>query len=183
MSRVDLTARSRFSRILSTLLLGLLLDGCSAFPIPSSYRPVSINDVGFRDRAVSKADEDIRVTAAVPTEPEVQALFQVDLIGREIQPVWVKVENHSDQPYYLISTAIDPNHFSALEAAYAVRGGLNAAARLEMESYFRRMAFRNPILPHTAVSGFIFTNLDGKFAGGYNYNNPGIFTFSFFEFC
>jgi hypothetical protein len=29
-----------------------------------------------------------------------------------------------------------------------------------MENYFRSMSFRNPILPHTAVSGFIFTNLD-----------------------
>ena len=29
-----------------------------------------------------------------------------------------------------------------------------------MENYYRRMNFRNPILPHTAVSGFIFTNLD-----------------------
>jgi hypothetical protein len=29
-----------------------------------------------------------------------------------------------------------------------------------MERYFRSMSFRNPILPSTAVSGFIFTNLD-----------------------
>jgi hypothetical protein len=29
-----------------------------------------------------------------------------------------------------------------------------------MENYYRRMNFKNPILPNTAVSGFIFTNLD-----------------------
>jgi len=30
----------------------------------------------------------------------------------------------------------------------------------EMADYYRSLTFRNPILPHTAVSGFIFTNLD-----------------------
>jgi hypothetical protein len=70
------------------------------------------------------------------------------------------VENHSDRTYYLISAATDPNYFSPNEAAFAVHGGLSPPEKTKMESYFRSMSFRNPILPHTAVSGFIFTNLD-----------------------
>jgi hypothetical protein len=47
-----------------------------------------------------------------------------------------------------------------METVYAVRGGLFGLYRDEMERYFRSMDFRNPVLPYTAVSGFIFTNLD-----------------------
>ena len=147
-------------RILSTFLFMILLSGCALLQSPSSFKPGSINQVRFRDRALSKSDHDIRVTAAVPTAEEARVLFNANLIGREIQPVWVKVENHSYDAYYLISTATDPNHFSPLEAVYTVRGGLFGVYRDDMERFFRSMNFRNPILPNTAVSGFIYTNLD-----------------------
>ena len=147
-------------RILSTFLFMILLSGCALLQSPSSFKPGSINQVRFRDRALSKSDHDIRVTAAVPTAEEARVLFNANLIGREIQPVWVKVENHSNDAYYLISTATDPNHFSPLEAVYTVRGGLFGVYRDDMERFFRSMNFRNPILPNTAVSGFIYTNLD-----------------------
>ena len=139
------------------LTLLALVISCAT---PSSFNPQSINEVRFRDRAQSILDDDVRVTAAVPTAEENKLLFGVDTSGREIQPVWVKVENHSDHTYYLVSIAVDPNYFSPMEAAYAVRGGLSKSTQRDMENHFRSMSFRNPILPNTAVSGFIFTNLD-----------------------
>lgn len=143
-----------------TLALVLLMAGCATQQGTTSLDVRSINEVEFRDRALSKADDDVRVTVAVPTANEVRELFGADLIAREIQPVWVKVENHGEKTLYLVSTATDPDHFSPLEVVYAVRGGLFGAYRDEMERHYRSMNFRNPILPDTAVSGFVFTNLD-----------------------
>lgn len=100
------------------------------------------------------------MTVAVPTAEEARELFSTDLIKKEIQPVWVMVENHSERTYYLVNTGTDPNYFSPLETVYTVRGGLFGLYRDEMERYFRSMNFRNPIPPYTAVSGFIYTNLD-----------------------
>ena len=151
---------SNIIKIFPTLLFMMLLVSCATTQMPSTFNPLSINEVRFRDRAQSNSDQELRVSVAVPTAGETESLFQADLIRKEIQPIWVKVENHSAQPYYLISTAADPNYFSPLEAAYAVRGGHSKTYRNEMERYFRSMNFRNPILPNTAVSGFIFTNLD-----------------------
>ena len=151
---------SGIARIIAALLGVTLLASCATFQTPSSFNPASMNEVRFRDRAVSKADAEVRVTTAVPTTEEIRALFNTDLIGKEIQPVWVKVENHSSKTYHLLSTATDQNFFSPLEAVYAIRGGLFGVYRDEMERYFRTMNFRNPVLPNTAVSGFIFTNLD-----------------------
>ncbi|MEN8760494.1 MAG: LssY C-terminal domain-containing protein [Desulfobacterales bacterium] len=100
------------------------------------------------------------MTTAVPSTEESEAIFGANLAAKEIQPIWVKVENHSDKTYYLVSSAVDPNYFSPNEASNAVDGGLGSAAQKEIEYYFRSMTFRNPILPNAAVSGFIFTNLD-----------------------
>ena len=147
-------------RLLGTITLMGLIIGCATAPVSSSFDPRSINEVRFRDRSLSKHDDDVRVTVAVPSAEENKALFSANLALKEIQPIWVKVENHSDRTYYLISAATDPNHFSPNEASFAVHGGLSRPEKTKMENYFRSMSFRNPILPHTAVSGFVFTNLD-----------------------
>jgi len=135
------------------------LAGCATLTT-QPFNPRSINEVKFRDRLQSKYDEDARVTTAVPTAEEAQAIFGKNLADKDIQPVWVKVENHSNKTYYLVSIAVDPNYFSPLEVSTTVHGGHTETVQNEIEYYFRSMTFRNPILPNTAVSGFIFTNLD-----------------------
>ncbi|MGD9079893.1 MAG: LssY C-terminal domain-containing protein [Desulfobacterales bacterium] len=146
--------------IIFTSLILLALIGCTTTQVSPRFNPRSINEIRFRDRAQSEHDDEVRVTVAVPTAEENKALFNANLALKEIQPIWVKVENHSDRAYYLISAATDPNYFSPNETSFAVHGGLNRSDQKEMENYFRSMNFRNPILPNTAVSGFIFTNLD-----------------------
>ena len=168
LEKIMLKIRSRgpFARkpntlwMLMTIALMALIGGCATRQIPPSLSPLLMNEVRFRDRAQSKFDDALRVTVAVPTAEENHSLFGVDISGKEIQPIWVKVENHSDQTYYLVSAATDPNYFSPMEAAYAVHGGLSQSDKNELQNHFRAINFRNPILPHTAVSGFIFTNLD-----------------------
>ena len=145
---------------LGTITLMSLIIGCATGQVSTSFDPRSINEIKFRDRSQSEYDDEVRVTVAVPSAEENKALYSANLATKEIQPIWVKVENHSDRTYYLLSVAVDPNYFSPLETAFAVRGGLDQSARKEMEKYYRWMNFRNPILPNTAVSGFIFTNLD-----------------------
>ncbi|MGD9133130.1 MAG: hypothetical protein PVF78_05765, partial [Desulfobacterales bacterium] len=130
-----------------------LVVGCATTPASSPFSPRSINEVRFRDRSKSEYDDEVRVTVAVPSAEENRALFGADLALKEIQPVWVKVENHSDRTYYLISAAVDPNYYSPNETSFAVHGGLTRSEKKEMENYFRAMNFRNPILPYTAVSG------------------------------
>ena len=169
MHRFQFTHPKRCSRSTGTLtifgmtfalLFVLGLAGCATTRTTSPFEPKSINEVRFRDRSQSKDDQDVRVTTAVPSTEESEAIFGANLAAKEIQPIWVKVENHSDKTYYLVSSAVDPNYFSPNEASNAVDGGLGSAAQKEIEYYFRSMTFRNPILPNAAVSGFIFTNLD-----------------------
>ncbi len=138
-------------------LAAAVLGGCAT---SSAYKPASINEVRFLDRSKSIHDNEVRVTTAVPTVEEAKALFGTNLAEKEIQPVWVKVENHGDEVYYLVTTAVDPNYFSPNEATFAVGGDFDDAGKKELEYHFRTMTFRNPVPPNASVSGFIYTNID-----------------------
>ena len=142
--------------LLSILIISpLIFSGCAA-----TYHPGSIHEVGFRERAQSKFDADVRVTVAVLSAEESKELFGVDLARKNIQPVWVRVENHDSRVYWLSSTGLDPDYFSALEAAYVFHSGYSETTRDDMDDYFQHMKFKNPIVPNTSVSGFVFTNRD-----------------------
>ena len=147
-------------RILPVFLFVVVFASCGTTYATSPFSPKSINEVRFRDRSQSKYDNDVRVTIAVPTAEETEAIFGANLAGKDIQPVWVKVENHGDRAYNLVSAVVDPNYYSPNEASFAVHGGLSDTEKKEMEYHFRSMIFKNPIPPDTAVSGFFFTNLD-----------------------
>lgn len=147
-------------QVAAILLAVGVLPGCASSPPEPAFEPASINEVRFRDRAQFLVDPDVRVTAAVPSAEEAKALFGADLYGKEVQPIWVKVENHGDKTQYLVVSGTDPNHYSPLEAAYLAQGSSDAKDRERLATHFRAMAFRNPIPRDTAVSGFIYTNLD-----------------------
>ena len=125
------------------LALLLVLVGCATTQTPASFNPKSINEVRFRDRSQTKFNEEVRVTTAVPTTEETGAIFGADLARKDIQPIWVKVENHSDRAYYLVIAGVDPNYFSPIEASYGVRSGLSEIDQEAMENHFRAMNFRN----------------------------------------
>ncbi len=111
-------------------------------------------------RAQSKSDEDIRVSVAVLGAQESRELFGVDLADDGIQPVWLKVENHDDVPYWFLLPGLDPQYFSPLESSYANHSGFKKSARRQMDYYFDDLAFKNPIHPNAAVSGFVYVNLN-----------------------
>jgi len=83
----------------------------------TTFKPQSIFEVHFNERAQSKSDDDVRVTVAVLSAKESRQIFGVNLARKGIQPVWVKVENHDDKAYWLLSASLDTDYFSPLESA------------------------------------------------------------------
>jgi hypothetical protein len=129
--------------------------GCTVYQQPSPFY-----DVPFQERSQSKVDGDVKVTVAVLSAEESRQLFGVNLAGKNIQPVWVKVQNAGSGSYWLMSSGMDPDYFSPLEASYAFHNTIDSSVNNKLDDHFRMMAFRNPIAPDTSVSGFIFTNRD-----------------------
>jgi hypothetical protein len=133
----------------------IAVGGCTIY-----QKPRPIHDVPFMERSQSKVDGDVRVTVAVLGAEESRQLFGVNLAGQDIQPVWVRVQNADEVGYWLMSSGLDPDYFSPLEAAYAFHATIGSSVNKKIDDHFRVMNFRNPIAPGTSVSGFIFANRD-----------------------
>ncbi|WP_432698379.1 LssY C-terminal domain-containing protein [Marinobacterium sp. YM272] len=135
------------------LLFTLTLGGCASFsPDPS----VS----SFRDRAKLQKKNNVTVEAAVLSREESQSLFGVDLFSRQIQPVWIRIRNNDSHPYWMIASGLDPEYFSPHEVAYSLHRWLQRGYNEEVDLYFTRHSFFNPIFPQTTRSGFFYVNLD-----------------------
>src|SRR5215475_12307767 len=100
------------ARVCCLLLLIVLLSACATF------RPAPLEQVPFQQRAESKSDGAMHVSAVALSAEESAAAFGVPLAEDGIQPVWFRVENGEDLAYFFFPTAVDPNHFSPQEAAW-----------------------------------------------------------------
>ena len=69
------------------------------------------------DRLHSNSERDLRITTAVPSADETKEIFGRNLYIRNIQPVWVQVENLGDVPVYLTPMGLDPAYYTAREVA------------------------------------------------------------------
>ncbi len=141
----------------------------------------------FLNTAVTQTRDDLEVRVAVLDGAASRKFFGVPMARRGIQPVWVHVANRTDRPYRLQFVALDPNHFSPLEAAalnhysggkrllgYGLLAWLFLPllillpikllavrrANRKMDAFFLEHAFRmRPVPPGGEQAGFVFTNL------------------------
>lgn len=155
--------------------------------LTTTYAPEASAAIA-REAAVRQESPLAEVAVAVLDGPQSRRVFGVDLAGRRIQPVHVRIHNRSDRTLRLQLTALDPNYFTALEAASICRfsfgrrlAAFGAAmwwfaplvvlapfkmisahrANRRMTDVFRGLALRlRPIQPGAVAEGFVFTTAD-----------------------
>ncbi|HBX44017.1 MAG TPA: hypothetical protein DEH27_09710, partial [Deltaproteobacteria bacterium] len=97
------------------LVLGIgfaVMCGCA-----TSFSPRPVAEVPFEARAQTQVQDGLTVTAAVPTAEEAEAIYGFDLASKRMQAVWIQVKNEEDLPYWFLPSGLDPEYFSASEAA------------------------------------------------------------------
>jgi hypothetical protein len=134
--------------------------GCLCVFLGCAYSPTPLDEVAFRQRAVTKSDADVRVTASVLSAEESRRVFGVALADDGIQAVWLQVENRDKGTFWFLSPGLDANYFSPLEAAYLNHSWLRGGRNRKIDDHFRALAFKNPVRPGKTVSGFVFVNLE-----------------------
>lgn len=135
------------------LLLALLCAGCAATaPVPEP--------LDYKARAETHRDGEVSVSASGLSAQESRDLYGRELDGKGVQPVWVEVENRAAEPYWLLFPGVDPNFFLPSEVADAFASQDDEHNREILRQRFDALAFRNPVLPGSKVSGFVLTNLD-----------------------
>ena len=146
--------RIRKASVLTVLVILSLGYGCA------SFNPRPPEKVGFERRALTKTDGGVRVSVVALSEDEAKDVMGVDLAGRGIQPVWIRIENHESLAYVVPPLVIDHDHFSPTEAAWQVHGLLSRATNARVEAYFLKLRLPQWVRPGETISGFVFTNLD-----------------------
>lgn len=137
---------------LSLIAALLAIAGCA-----TAWSPQHIEDATFFDRAHTKEREEIRVSVAVPSRDETEAIFGVDLYQRGVQPVWVEIENNRDEDLTFLPLGMDSNYFTPVEASTMQR-------RSQQSDSMRKFFFENGVSPAIEAGasrrGFVYTHLD-----------------------
>ncbi len=153
--KIFLFTRSRLFIIALMICLTLFVGACATFD-----KPVTTINEQVHERALTKESSGVRVSAVVVGTEEAREIFGIDLFQKNIQAVWLEIENSADRPLILLPTAMDPEYFAPLEVAYAYHKTLAADANAALDEHLLTLNFpiRSPILPGSRMSGYIFTN-------------------------
>jgi hypothetical protein len=144
-------------RVMKTGLLVLVylaFVGCAQFThqVPQQ--------LPFMDRSQTKTDGRVRVTVAVPSAEESRQIFGFPLAGKNIQPVWLEVENSSDTGFFLYHIAMDPDIYSSGEVAWKFQSSLYSKnSQRNIYNLFRDNEIEWYFKPGTTTAGFVYTNL------------------------
>ena len=102
----------------------LIMIAASAVTIMRSlqFNPDMSHDADFIARAQRKSASGITVSASALGAPESRRSFGENLAKYDIQPLWLSIQNETDDQVTLIQIATDPNYYSPSEVSYRFRG-------------------------------------------------------------
>jgi len=141
------------ARVPSVLVATLVLYACASNP----YQPQIENLAAVKARSESQTIGNVRVSVAVPGPVETEAIFNLPLYDRGVQPVWIEVDNRGDTDLRYAPVGTDPEYIPPFEVAYTNKAGFSTAAHKEMERYLHSNTMPRTVKSGEARSGFIFT--------------------------
>jgi hypothetical protein len=111
------------------------------------------------DRLHETVFDEVRVTTAVPSAAETQQIFGANLYRRNIQPVWVQIENLSNETLWFLPLGLDEQYFTPIETIYR-RAKRNAALDFESVRDIYDSSMRLRLDAGSVRSGYIFSRVD-----------------------
>jgi hypothetical protein len=142
-------------------LQGLALCLVVLFFLSACASPSSRNESqDYRARATAQKQGGVQVTAVVLSPKETQAEFNAPLARKNIQPIWLDIENSLDKRFYLMMLSIDPNYFAPSEVAWIMRNDDEGSSLEDKMNFYLDKHIPVIIPPHSKTSGFVYTNLN-----------------------
>ena len=151
---------SRLYKILAAAILICAVAMAMSFLNSLRFNPDPSGDVNFIARAQQKSVPGIKVNISALGARESQQSFGEDLAKYNIQPVWLSIENETDDQLGFLPIAMDPDYYSPYEASYKFRGALSFAANRARDEFFRKRQIANILPPHSKTTGFVYGVLD-----------------------
>lgn len=140
----------RYLGISALAVLLSLLSGCSTF----KPQPQAVNTFMERKQVVESGD--ITVSIFVPSAKESSTIFGVKISKKNVQPIWLEIDNRSDAELLLLPILIDHDYYAPLEVAYKFRNRWSKKKSREKDAFFAGMQMPHVIPPKTMVSGYVY---------------------------
>ena len=102
-------------RVTAALVCIAVLAGCA-----SGFDPKPMESVPFRERTVTQVENGVRVSTAVPSAAETRDLFGVSLYKKGVQPVWIEIENNTDEEVTFLPVAVDTDYHSPFGSRHSI---------------------------------------------------------------
>lgn len=129
----------------------LALAGCA-----TTFEPQRLAIPGELRDVRSKTIGDVGVSVSILTDEQARQHFGVDFGRYGLQALWMSVRNGSDRRLWFIRNMLDPDFYSAEEAALLVQGDVPRDARPALHQYFRDESIRVQLAPQTVSEGFVY---------------------------
>jgi hypothetical protein len=138
------------------LLVSVWLAGCAA---GSAHQPDAVENLPMKLGRIQHIERDgVTVQVSIPTDDEASRYFGVPLSKYGIQPIWFRIENKSDVDYWLMPIAVDPDYYSADEAARVTGAKLSEANRTANTGLFRSNALPFFSKAGSTLEGYIYAS-------------------------
>jgi hypothetical protein len=138
----------------------LLIAASAATAGCGGFEPKPLDELPTLERSQTLTDNNLTVTVAVPTVEEARELFDSKLDKKRVQPVWIQIENGSDELVWFPSITVDRDYFPPQEVAWRSHRTWAKKTNRRIDLYFGAQAIPFNIEPGETASGFVFTNLD-----------------------
>jgi LssY C-terminus len=151
---------SRTRKILIGAIVMIALAAVLAVVNSFRFNPDPSDAPTFMARAQQKSAPGIKVDASVLGATESLRFFGENLARHNIQPVWLSIENRTDDQLAFIPIAMDPDYYSPYEVAYRFHGLMSFAANRARDEFFLKQQIANILPPHSKTTGFVYGVLD-----------------------
>ena len=128
--------RSRLYKVLAVVILLCGVAAAATFLGSFSFNPDQDSDASFIARAQQKSASGIKVNASALGTRESQQHFGEKLAKYDIQPVWLSIENGTDEQLVFLPITTDPDYYSPYEVSYRFHGALSFAANRARDRFF-----------------------------------------------
>jgi hypothetical protein len=174
----------KHSRLYKAFSVAIVLSASArAMMMMRSFRfdPDPSGDLDFIARAQQKSAPGIKVSASALGARESKRSFGENLAKHDIQPVWLSIENETDDQLVYLPIAMDPEYYSPYEVAYRFHGVLSFTANRARDAFFLQRQMSSILPPHSHTAGFVYGVLDAgvKYAHILIAGNNRLETFDF----
>src|SRR5215471_2546864 len=150
----------RTRKILVAAIVVIALAAMLAVVNSSGFRPDPSDTSTFMARAQQRSAPGIKVDASALGESESRRFFGENLARHNIQPVWLSIENQTDDQLAFFPIAMDPDYYSPYEVAYRFRGLMSFAANRARDEFFLSHQIASVLPAHSKTTGFMYGVLD-----------------------